>query len=101
MNIDELKVGMNVIPVNSTHPEGVGFEKIVKWSGYMPSGWLKVCRIDNDNNGEFTIHCWKNRIHTAWGREMYCEWKWLKFRPEDLVLVTNNESWFLKYRMGG
>jgi hypothetical protein len=92
MKIDELQVGMKIIPISSTHPSGRDMSQI---SFYMPKGFLRVCEI---RPSEPTVFCWENRRHTAWGREMRMEWRWLRFMPQDLVPFTKNAEYMFKIK---
>jgi hypothetical protein len=100
MLIEQLKVGMDVVPVRSTHPNGSPMTRVKEY-GLRPDGTLRVCDIDRDSDGNWTVYLYRNRIHTAYGNDMTysCKgWKWYKFRPEDLEKVTTNRAWFAKIR---
>jgi len=117
MNIDEIKIGMHVIPISSTHPMGKKIEEVLtggkNWrrSGWMYKGYLIVC--DKHGIGESfparwgttkddgleAVRCYPEGRKMAWGNDNIYDWLW--FRPEDLVPVTANEAMRLKYMQGG
>lgn len=96
MNISDLSVGMKVIIKSSTHPlSKVKMEGLKKWR-YLDKGYLIVCMIDT---GSDTVWCWRNRIHTAWGRETHPErWTWLKFSSADLAIFGKNARYAHKIK---
>jgi len=109
MNIDEIKVGMHVIPVSSTHPKGEKMEYIYDsrgW-GHMRKGYLIVCEVRQPGNdtyyckteGMLTVLCHEKGRMMAWGNSN--QYRWMEFLPEDLVPVTPNETMRLKYMQGG
>jgi hypothetical protein len=87
MKIQDIVIGMKVIPIG-----GRDFDTIKQYPYMMPKGYLVVCDISS-----VLVYCYKNRIHTAWGREMYyIRGRWMAFKPEELIPVTKNSGWFLK-----
>lgn len=103
MNEHEIFVGQKVIPVNSTFQDSLWqYHNPVIWedftkriNSYMPKGYLIVCSKEIHNDRQ-VIFCCSDGRKQSWGHTN--TWYWLPFYPEDLIPLTKNTVYFLKYK---
>jgi hypothetical protein len=107
MDINNIKIGMHVIPTTSTHPGGDTLDELYHGRygrGLMYKGYMIVCDIDANGASYMsksipTIWCHPEGRKESWGHG--AAYSWLPFTPEDLEPITNNSKALAKYLQNG
>jgi hypothetical protein len=105
MQPEDIKIGMKVIPKSSTFSVAnrpywvrvVAHEDLYNsgWRPIMDKGYIIVCNISQLETGEFMVECHRDGRKSCYGYKA----RYFAFNPEDLVLATPNEIFFVKEKM--
>ena len=95
MRIEDIKVGMHVIPISSTYKVAANGDWHARTSDTLDvatnsKGYTIVCEISKNDDGNWKIRCGPRGRMKAWGNSN--EYWWYTYTPEDLLPEKGMEN---------